>query len=202
MRIWFVIAAFTFIFTQANIACAEPAETEATKSDQASPGSATVKMPREGRPISIAGDLAIIKVGSAETEGRYTLFEYIVLPGGGPPPHVHSREDEAFYVLSGEFLFHLEGQNIHAELGSFIYSPKGALHTFVNIGSVPGRMLILTTPAGLEKFFEEAGHPVTDLSAPPSPLTPEDLEKIKSIAPKYGIEIKIPEAPAVEKQKK
>jgi hypothetical protein len=53
-------------------------------------------------------------------------------------------------------------------------------------------MLILATPAGLDQFFLEAGREATDSSPQSGTVTPEDIEKLLAIAPKYGIEIKLP----------
>ncbi len=77
-----------------------------------------------------------------------------------------------------------------ARTGSFLNVPRGVLHTFKNETQADARMLILVAPAGMEKMFEEAGTVVTDPAAKPSPPSPQELEKMASVAPKYGIEIR------------
>jgi quercetin dioxygenase-like cupin family protein len=144
----------------------------------------------EGKKIAVAGDLYTFLAESEDTSRSYALWEAIVPPGGGPPPHIQSREDEGFYVLEGELTFVADGQKVIARKGSFLNVPRGVLHTFKNEGDSDARMLILVAPAGMEKMFEEVGTPVTDPSAKPSPPTAEEMERMASVAPKYGIEIR------------
>ena len=61
-----------------------------------------LRSPGKGRTISVVGDVYRFLATGAETNGKYALWEAIVPPGGGPPPHVHSREEEGFYILEGE----------------------------------------------------------------------------------------------------
>ena len=96
-------------------------------------------------------------------------------------------------MLEGEHEFLLGDGTVRATPGSFVYVPKENLYTFKNVGTTPGRMLILATPAGLhEKFFEEVGEPATDKSSLPGSEGPPDVERVVAIAPKYGIEIPPP----------
>jgi len=62
----------------------------------------TVRKPGEGRTIAVFGDVYRFLAVGEDTNGKYALWEAVVPPGGGPPPHVHSREEEGFYVLEGE----------------------------------------------------------------------------------------------------
>ncbi len=149
----------------------------------------------EGKTVWTVGtDLITFKATGEDTGGAFALFDSLVLPGGGPPPHVHTREAESFYVLEGEFEFLAEYEWIKAVPGSFIHVPRGALHTLRNVGSGVGRLLTLVAPAGLEKFFEEVGVPGTDIFSPP-PFGPEEIEKMLSILPKYGLEMPPPGEP-------
>lgn len=98
------------------------------------------------------------------------------------PRHVHSNEDEVFQVLEGEFEFLLGDDVVRATPGAFIYSPKGQLHSFTNVGDGPGRVMILFSPAGIEGFFEESGEPAESLTLPPSEDRPFDKERFMAIA--------------------
>jgi len=152
-------------------------------------------LPGEGKPLYLVGDLYTFKATGEETNGAFALWEAMIPPQAGPPPHIHRREDESFYVLEGEIEF-LEGDRTFlAGAGSFVHVPRGILHRFKNVGTTPARALLMVTPAGLEKMFEEIGTPATDPSAPPPPPGPEDVEKILAIAPKYGFEIPPPPGP-------
>jgi quercetin dioxygenase-like cupin family protein len=147
----------------------------------------------EGKTVWMVGtDLITLKATSASTGGAYALFDSLVLPGGGPPPHIHTREDESFYVLEGEFEFLAGDHWIQATPGSFVHVPKGSLHTLKNTGESIGRLLTLVVPAGLDRFFEEAGEPGTDISSPPGP---PDVEKLLEISGHYGVEYPPPPAP-------
>jgi len=115
-----------------------------------------------------------------------------VPPGNGPPPHIHSREDEAFYVLDGELQFDADGRRFTATSGAWVTLAKGSLHFFKNTGTKPARMLIVVTPAGLEDFFVEIGRKAIDGESQPVAPTPEEIEKVVETAPKYGIEIRMP----------
>ena len=144
----------------------------------------------DGKKIAVAGDLYTFLAEGEDASRSYALWEAVVPPGGGPPPHVQSREDEGFYVLEGEITLVADGQKVIARKGSFLNIPTGVLHSFTNETEDDARMLILVAPAGMEKMFEETGTVVTDPSARPTPPTPQELEKMASVAQKYGIEIR------------
>lgn len=147
----------------------------------------------EGRTIWVVGDRYTIKTSGEETGGAFALVEALVLPGGGPPPHIHHREDEAFYVLEGELAFHVDGRDINAGAGSWVTLAKGSLHSFQNVSDRPAWMLIVVTPAGLERFFLEVGRAASDSDGEHVVPTPEDIEKLLTTAPRYGLEIRLPE---------
>ena len=69
------------------------------------PSTPVVRKPAQGRTIAVVGDVYRFLATGEDTNGKYALWEAIVPPGGGPPPHVHSREEEGFYVLEGEITF-------------------------------------------------------------------------------------------------
>ncbi len=144
----------------------------------------------EGKRIAAMGDLYTFLAEGEDTSRSYALWEAVVPPGGGPPPHVQSREDEGFYVLEGEITFVADGRRVVARKGTFLNVPRGVVHTFKNESAVDARMLLLVAPAGMEKMFEETGTVVTDPSAGPIPTTPGELEKAAAVASKYGIEIR------------
>ncbi len=142
------------------------------------------------KSLWVLGELVTYKVTAEQTGGAYSLFEVVTRPGGGPPPHVQHQEDECFYVLEGEFEFPNYSDVVRAGAGSLIYVPRGNLHTYKNVGSEPGRMLVSQTPGGLhERFFEELGEEAQDLTTPPTPEGLPDVRRIVMTAAKYGIEI-------------
>lgn len=145
--------------------------------------------PGEGAAYSGVGDVYRILATGEQTGGVYTLCETRVLPDNGPPPHIHHREDEAFFIVEGEVTFQLGDRTVKCTAGSFVQGPRGIPHAFKNTGKTPARILVYVTPPGFEHFMKEFATPLPSFASPPRPVTPQDVEKLRAIAPKYGIEI-------------
>jgi mannose-6-phosphate isomerase-like protein (cupin superfamily) len=157
--------------------------------------------PGEGsKSLWVLGELVTYKITSNQTGGAYSLFEVVTQPEeGGPPPHVQHREDEAFWVLEGEYEFVVEGRTMRVGARSLIYIPRGNLHTHKIMGEEPGRLLVSLTPGGShERFFEEIGEPAMGEAWPPVSGGPQDMGKIAAIAAEYGIEMLVPLVGQVE----
>jgi quercetin dioxygenase-like cupin family protein len=152
----------------------------------------TIRNPNQGRTVAVVGDVYRFLATGDETNGKYAMWEAIVPPGGGPPPHIHSREEEAFYILEGEITFTVNEEKIVAKAGTFANIPVGTPHSFKNESDRTAKMLISVAPAGLEKMFMEVGVPLTDGATTALPPTKEEIEKLLAVAPKYGIEIRVP----------
>ena len=151
-----------------------------------------IRTTSEGRTIAVVGDVYRFLATGEDTNGKYAMWEAIVPPGGGPPPHVHSREEEGFYILEGGITFDIDGQRLVATAGTFANMPVGTPHSFKNESDRPARMLISVAPAGLEEMFFEFGVPLAEgATTAPSP-TQDEIERLLAIAPRYGIEIRLP----------
>jgi mannose-6-phosphate isomerase-like protein (cupin superfamily) len=111
--------------------------------------------PDEGKVLDVLGEVLTIKVAGEDTDGAYTIIQEVSPPSGGPPLHLHHREDEAFYVLEGEYEVQYGDERISATPGTFIFAPREIPHTFRNVSAGRGKVLAIVTPAGIEKFFEE-----------------------------------------------
>lgn len=157
-----------------------------------SPAIPVLKKTGEGRTIAVVGDVYRFLATGEDTNGKYALWEAIIPPGGGPPPHVHSREEEGFYILAGEITFTVNGEKIVAKAGMFANMPVGTPHSFKNESGQPAKMLISIAPAGLEQMFFEVGVPLVECASTALPPTKEEIEKLLAAAPKYGIEFKVP----------
>jgi len=91
---------------------------------------------------------------SEQTDGLMLAFETIAPPGEGPPLHLHTREEEAIYVVSGNFRWKIGDTLSDAPPGSFAFLPRGVAHAWQNVGDQPGKLFILFVPAGMEGFFD------------------------------------------------
>ena len=145
--------------------------------------------PNEGQTIAIVGDKYRFLATGKETDGLYTQIDAVVYPGGGPPPHIHRREVEAFYILEGEITFLIDGEQLVATAGMFANVPIGVVHTFRNNTDRPARMIVTIAPAGLEELFLACGKPVSPDADSVQPPTPEEIETLMKLAPEYGVEL-------------
>lgn len=134
------------------------------------------------------GDLYSLLATGKETNNAFFQFEAIVPKGGGPPPHVHTREDESFYVVSGSLEMVLGDKTYQAKRGDFVYIPRGTVHRFKNVGGDMAVQLVTFVPAGMEGFFQEVFPKVTDRTAAPPPVTEELIRRMNEAAPTYGVE--------------
>jgi quercetin dioxygenase-like cupin family protein len=108
----------------------------------------TLTKPTEGRTIAVSGDVYRFLALGEDTDGKYALWETIVPPGGGPPPHVHSREEEGFYVLEGDITFQIDGERFVAAAGTFANMSVGTPHSLKNESDRPAKMLVSVAPPG------------------------------------------------------
>ena len=137
--------------------------------------------PGEGQTIPVPGHKVTHKIVGADTGGAYALME-VELNGDGPPQHIHKNEDEAFYVLEGEVKFLLGEHTSIAKAGTFVRIPRGTRHAFCRVEKKNAKLLAMFTPAGFEKFFDEAiDLDVTDTEA--------YVAKANALAEKYNMEI-------------
>lgn len=133
----------------------------------------------------VMGEHITFKAVSAETQETVSAFETLTPPGGGSPPHIHTREDEAFYVVEGTFDVTIGTETTRATSGSFLYGPRGVPHYYVNVGAEPGKLLVMFFPGHrLEEFFIE----VSELPQE----GPPNIAAIVGIMHKHGVEALLP----------
>jgi mannose-6-phosphate isomerase-like protein (cupin superfamily) len=105
--------------------------------------------PDDGKAYGVVGHKYRLLATGEQTGGEYAVFEAIVPPGEGPPPHLHVNDDEMFYVATGAITLVVEGREIESGVGSFALVPRGTVHTFRNDGAEAARLVIMIRPAGL-----------------------------------------------------
>ncbi len=133
-----------------------------------------------GKAVHVLGISMLIRIHGRDTGGVLSVVESHDVPGGGPPPHIHHREDETFQILEGEYEFTVGGQTISASQGTTLYAPRGIPHTYRCVGQKPGKLMVTLTPAGFEEFFETIGA-----------MTPEEqqnIPRVVEIGARYGLE--------------
>jgi mannose-6-phosphate isomerase-like protein (cupin superfamily) len=105
---------------------------------------------------SVLGGSITVRLRAEQTDGQLGLVEQVV-PGGypGPAMHVHPDFDETFYVIEGSLGFRIGDRAHEAGPGTVAFVPRGTPHTFANTSEQPARSLVLVTPGGFERYFEE-----------------------------------------------
>jgi mannose-6-phosphate isomerase-like protein (cupin superfamily) len=142
----------------------------------------------EGRSIWLLGDLYTFKISG----DALSVVELTAFPENGPPPHIHLREDESFWVLEGQFSVLLGEESLTAGPGAFVHVPKGTLHTYKNVGRTPGRLIVMLTPGGFENLWKELGVPATQHTMPPPAEEADVIRRLIALAPRYQLQVPPP----------
>ncbi|MCC6145252.1 MAG: cupin domain-containing protein [Candidatus Hydrogenedentes bacterium] len=127
----------------------------------------------QGQLLTVLGERVSLKVPGSAVGGRFSLVQIECPPGSGPPLHVHSREDEMFYVLKGRLEIRCGSDTLIAEAGDTAVLPVGVPHTFRNCGNEVAEVLVTMVPGGFEGFF----------------LDIDRLERAGDVAPETVIEV-------------
>ncbi len=152
------------------------------------PGSApcgSAAPPAPGRPIDLGDHRSRCLISADATGDAFSLLDVEVDPDGGPPPHLHAREDETFYILSGRFAGMIGDQAFEAGPGDCVFAPRDIPHVWRNVGDGPGRLLVLVTPGGFDRL-------VLELERIGPPSTPAAIQEMMVLSERYGIELAAP----------
>ena len=128
--------------------------------------------PGQGKVMEIRPVSVTVKADTRDTKGSLTVLEFSIEPKEGPALHTHLREDELWYVIEGDFRFKAGDAILRASAGGMAFGPRGTPHCFQNVGDAPGRLLVITTPSGLERFFEQLA------ALLPGPVEPEQIAAV------------------------
>jgi len=143
----------------------------------------------EGRRLrSGTGRDLVFKVTGEDTGGALDYFIVDVAPKGGPPLHVHHAQEETIHVLRGSFKIQIGDEVFHCDEGGFAYLPSGVPHAFLNLTDESGEVIVVYTPGGGHKFYEELG-PLTRDGTP-------DRSAVAAVFDKYGMTLLGPQLTA------
>jgi quercetin dioxygenase-like cupin family protein len=109
-----------------------------------------------GTELRAFGDVLSVLLSGEHTGKALTVMLDTTPPGGGPPLHCHSREDELFLPVEGRLSYLVDGRWVEVAPGGAVFLPRGSAHCYRNIGTVPSKHWILTLPSGFETFFSRA----------------------------------------------
>lgn len=144
------------------------------------------------RSVWYNGFLMTFLATAEDTQGNFALIESVGRKGHAPPPHIHHREEESFYVLEGEMAITVGDRTVKATPGTFVVVPRDTVHSFT-IESEQVRVLTLVTPAGMEGWFEEFSVPAPAMTLPPpAEISYDKIEKMLAAAPRFGIQFVMP----------
>ncbi|MGE0379149.1 MAG: cupin domain-containing protein [Planctomycetaceae bacterium] len=138
---------------------------------------------------SILGIGYALLIDAAQTGGAYEVMQFVVPGGHGPPPHVHRREDESFYIVDGEFDVTIGERTLRARTGDCVHLPRGQAHSFRNATERMGTFLCWVVPGNLAGFFDAFAREWPEDDELPPPVTQDDIAKMLSAAARHDIEI-------------
>jgi quercetin dioxygenase-like cupin family protein len=139
---------------------------------------ARVATAAEAEFVDIFGVAHCVRVASGDSDRTICLTEIVAPPGTGIPRHIHTREEETFHVLEGEFEFEVDGRTVRALVGTTVFAPRNVPHGFRNAGNRPARLFVAITPGGLGEMFDELAK---------LPAGPPDLARVGEICGRYGV---------------
>ncbi len=121
-----------------------------------------------------------IHLGAEDTGGAFCLLVDQPPAGWRLPPHRHRETAETIHVLAGTFEMQVDGTRSRISAGETVHIPRGAIHSGANVSAAAGRRVVLFSPAGMERFFLEAGAPEPDADV--------DLPAVIAAATRHGWE--------------
>jgi mannose-6-phosphate isomerase-like protein (cupin superfamily) len=127
-------------------------------------------------------------LSGTDTGGAYCLLEIGLAPGMVVPRHTHSREDEVYFVLTGELEVIVGDEIFVLKPGDTLMAPRGIPHQLRNSGDVENQYLLVFSPAGFEQFLRVTAVPAPDNAVAPTepPATP--VRNVRELAADYGIQ--------------
>jgi quercetin dioxygenase-like cupin family protein len=127
-------------------------------------------------------------LSGADTGGAYCLLDIGLAPGMAVPRHTHTREDEAYYVLSGELEVVVGDEVFILRAGDTLIAPRDIPHQLRNSGDVENHYLIMFSPSGFEGFLKATAVPAPDNAVAPTEPPAVAVRNVHELAADYGIQ--------------
>jgi quercetin dioxygenase-like cupin family protein len=137
---------------------------------------------RTNEVLDVLGEPCLVKLAGADTNNAFAVVHLTVPKLAGPPLHRHSKEDEWFYVLDGEITCEVDGKRFTAAAGASAFAPRGTVHAYQNFADQAAHILVIVSPAGLDRFFEDVSTMNKGLSQP-------DFARVEQLMQSYGMEL-------------
>ena len=127
-------------------------------------------------------------LAGADTGGAYCLLEMALAPGMGVPRHMHTREDESYFVLTGALEVIVGNETFVLEAGDTLLAPRGISHQLRNPGNVENHYLLVFSPSGFEGFLKATAIPAPANATAPTLPPAVAIRNVHELATEYGIE--------------
>ena len=111
--------------------------------------------------------LWVVLAAAEQTAGMFTMLEQLMPEKNGPPPHVHERLYEIFYILEGEITFQIGSELVTAGAGTAVWLPPGTPHGF-RVETETARALNMYLPGGFDDDISLLATPATARTLPPA----------------------------------
>jgi quercetin dioxygenase-like cupin family protein len=129
--------------------------------------------------------IGVVCLSGADTGGAYCLLDIGLAPGMMVPRHTHTREDEAYYVLSGELEVIVGDEIFILRPGDTLIAPRA--HQLRNSGDAENHYLIMFSPSGFEGFLKATAVPAPDNAVAPTKPPAVAVRNVHELAADYGI---------------
>ena len=150
---------------------------------------ALIVLPDGGKLVWLMGLGVRFLVGGEQTGGRLAVVEHPIRPKAiAAPVHTHAGEDEISFILEGKVGVQIAERVVEATPGTLVFKPRGIPHAFWNPGDAPARLLEMISPAGFERYFEEAAA-LFATGGPPDPA------RLSGLLAKYRLDLDLDSVP-------
>lgn len=131
--------------------------------------------------------LGSVCLSGRDTGGAYCLLEVSLAPGMGVPRHMHTREDEVYFILAGELEVTVGEKTFVLRPGDTLLAPRDIPHELRNSGNTTNHYLLVFSPSGFEEFMMATAVPAPDNAVAPTEPPAVAVRNVHELAARYGI---------------